>query len=207
MATRPSVHAELLAVNEQLPWGGKITLGFIGCRFERCSFENSIVRQILFAECEMIDNTANTCDFTGIRAEPAWWAASAQCNMEHAYLHALIETATAACGPESIVVGKLLAARTDMRAGKEADFSAAMYGEDVPGAELDKLERVTPKLDPRFRPRSMHSDSQGAAGAEILSPPRPSGHAPRPPGQRGRSPGRGACSSPTMAQTSCKLVP
>lgn len=164
VATTTSGHPELLALNEHLPWGSKTALGFIGCRFERCCFANSMLRNVLFAGCEMTDVTARTCDFTGVRSDRQWWPDTAQCDLYHALVDAMIETAAAACGPESVVAGKLQRAREDLRAGKRVDLTEVMYALDVPDSEIEALEPAKDKLYQQFA-RGMEIPSGGSSSA------------------------------------------
>lgn len=150
VATSPSDHPELLALNEHLPWGSKHALAFVDCRFVRCTFATSMLRHVLFADCQFTETAAATCDFTGVRSDRQWWPDSAQCNLHHALLDALIEEAATVCGPKSVVIGKLLRARTDLRAGKSVDLTAELYALDVPDSEVDKLEPAMNRLMQRF---------------------------------------------------------
>jgi uncharacterized protein YjbI with pentapeptide repeats len=129
------------------------SLQFIGCEFDHTEFRRCVFADSAFKSSHFIDPMATECDFTGINSESRWWPDSAQSDVFVSYLDQLIAELILTLGPTSCAVKALVIYKEDYVRGdnKSKDYSACLYGGDVPDSELDVVEDIFDRLGSRFR--------------------------------------------------------
>jgi len=128
------------------------SLQFVGCEFVQTTFLHCVFADAAFQNNRLTDSIAIECDFTGVNSDCPWWSESAQSDLFVSYLDQVLAGMALQLGSNSSAVKALTHYRMEYVAGdnKSKDYSACLYGGDVPDRELDAAEEIIDRLGARF---------------------------------------------------------
>jgi len=128
-------------------------VAFVQCEFDQPYFSKCFFEGVAFDGCQVSGAVVEACDFRGVITDQPWWKADERSGDPFiAFLQELIDVTAERLGKESASYDALDGYRRDYVSGRTTsrDYSAVLYGGQVPDRELDLLEEIFDDIEGRY---------------------------------------------------------
>ena len=121
---------------------------FRDCSFVNVEFRECYFQDVVFERCTWDKTSAHGCSFDGVFSDTIWWQAQ-RLDPFTAFLSKALELIRQKCGPESAAHREFENYVVDYGSGRTSsrDYSACLYNNRVPYAEIQKVDRELSKLE------------------------------------------------------------